>query len=131
MNPSKFHSKVAEVKQSPIQGLGLFAKKAIRTGQTVGKYEGVLLSDAEFKEQYGDDTRYCYRFIKRVKPLYKGYIVGKEEPFLSTNASHYCNESLDPNVKLGGRKLVAIRDIEEGEEIFLKYPANYPRDYQL
>lgn len=131
MNPDNFINKLAIAKHSPIHGLGLFAKKAIRTGQTVGKYEGVLISDAEFKQQYGDDTRYCYRFIKRVKPLYKGYIVGKQEPYLSTNASHYCNESLNPNVKLGGRKLVAIRDIEEGEEIFLRYPANYPRDYEL
>lgn len=131
MNPTLFNNNLSEVKNSLIHGMGLFAKKAIRAGQSFGKYQGVLIDDATFAVQYGSDTRYCYRFIKRIKPLYKGYIVGKEEPYLSTNASHYCNESLNPNVKLRGRKLVAIRDIGEGGEIFLRYPANYPRDYQL
>lgn len=131
MNHNNFINNMAVAKQSPIHGFGLFAKKAIRKGQSIGRYEGVLINDAEFKEQYGDDTRFCYRFASRVYPYWRGYIVGKEEPYLSTNASHYCNESLNPNVRLLRCKLVAIRDIEEGEELFLRYPANYPRDYEL
>lgn len=131
MNPTLFKNNLSEVKNSPIHGMGLFAKKAIRAGQTVGRCEGVLINDATFAEQYGTDTRYCYRFASRVYPYWRGYIVGKEEPYLSTNASHYCNESLNPNVRLLRCKLVAIRDIAQGEEIFLRYPANYPRNYEL
>lgn len=129
MDPAKFQNKLTEVKQSPIHGLGLFAKKLIRKGQCIHKYEGILIDELAFRELYGNDTRYCYRFIKRVRPLYKGYIVGKEEPYLSTNASHYCNESIAPNAYFLRRKLIASRDIQAGEEVFLHYPDSYPRNY--
>lgn len=43
----------------------------------------------------------------------------------------YINESAEPNVHLKSRVLLTTRAIEAGEEITLKYPDLYNRDYKL
>jgi hypothetical protein len=43
--------------------------------------------------------------------------------------SHYVNEGKRPNVLLKSRGLYAKRALKQGEELFLEYHKNYPRDY--
>jgi SET domain-containing protein len=118
-----------EIKQSKIQGLGVFATKDIKAGEKLFDYTGVEMSLKVFREKYGE---YKYNSLNtyRMKRLNR-IIVAKEEPYLSTNLVNFINESLNPNCVLKKRALYALQDIPVGTELTLKYPADYCRNYNL
>jgi SET domain-containing protein len=118
-----------EIKQSKIQGLGVFATKDIKAGEKLFQYIGEEMSLTEFKTRYGE---YKYNSLNtyRMKRLNR-IIVAKEEPYLSTNLVNFINESLNPNCVLKKRALYALHDISVGTELTLKYPADYCRNYNL
>jgi len=107
---------------SPIHGLGVFATQDIEKNQLLAHYQGEELSLREFKERYGNDISRTYSMRRQNK-----IISGKN----TDNLSHYCNESLIPNVILKKRALYTLRPIKNGEELFLRYPQNYLRNYFL
>lgn len=118
-----------EIKQSPIEGLGLFATKDIKRNEKLCEYTGELMSLKEFREKYGNykqNSLNTYR-MKRINRI----IVAKEEPFLSTNLVNYINESLTPNCVLRKRALYALQDIPKDTELTLMYPKDYNRNYIL
>ena len=115
-------TKRVEIHESPVHGLGVFAKGYIPSGYGLAPFHGVEMSKADFKLKYGKDTRRSYD-LGRLNKM----IDGKD----FVNLSHYCNESDTPNVALRKRGLYTLRHIAPGEELFLKYPKNYPRDYIL
>jgi SET domain-containing protein len=122
MDPSHLNTTFLEIKPSPIHGLGVFAKQTIPKGTKLGTYTGDKYSLKEFKEKYGKDISYCY-VARRAN-----YILCAKE---KRNIMTYINESLTPNVFLYRFKLIANRDIEQGEELFLHYAKDYPRNYEL
>jgi hypothetical protein len=110
-----------ELKDSNIQGLGIFATDTIIKGQYLGEYIGVVMDSKSFKEMYGKDTRYTYRMGRMNQ-----YIVSKE----NRNWINYINENRTaPNVCLKNKGCVAVQNIAIGDELFLDYGKNYPRDY--
>ena len=111
-----------EIRESPIHGLGLFATQRIKRNKKIGKYEGVKYTLREFKEKYGEDTQYCYVARRQ------NYVISSKD---NRNFATYINESKNPNVKMERSHIVAVRDIEEGEELFFLYPPTYKRDYTL
>ena len=112
-----------EIRCSPIEGFGLFAKEAIPAGAYITKFDGEIMNRVEFKALYGNDTRYCYVSNFPWYPV----IVAKEH----RNAITYCNEAKDPNCYLKKYFLIAGRDIAADEELTLRYGKRYPRDYDL
>lgn len=118
-----------EKRLSDIHGIGLFASKSIKYNEKLCDYIGEEMSLKEFKKIYGDykfNSKNTYK-MKRINRI----IVAKNEPFLSTNPVNFINESLNPNCILKKRALYALRNIAEGEELTLKYPKDYYRDYIL
>lgn len=111
-----------ELKPSPIHGLGIFAKEPIPCRKRLGEFTGIKYSRREFKARYNNDYSYCY-CAKRAN-----YILSAKE---ERNFITYINESKTPNVEIVKRKLIALRDIQQGEELFLLYDKLYPRDYEL
>ena len=111
-----------ELKPSPIHGLGIFAKEDIKAKKYLGEYEGVKYSLKDFKEKYGNDTEHCY-----VAKRYNYILCAKE----NRNWISFINESKEPNCIIHAHKLKTIKDIVKGEELFLQYPASYPRTYTL
>lgn len=111
-----------ELRESAINGLGVFAKDKIRKNTKIGFYDGTKYTLREFKEKYGKDTRYCY-VVRR----YNYVICAKE----TRNFGTWINESKTPNVKFSKQYIVASRDIEKDEELTLMYPSSYPREYKL
>lgn len=111
-----------ELKQSPVHGYGIFAKEDIKSNKTLGDYIGVRYTLKEFKEKYGDNTQYCY-----VARRYNYVLCAKEE----RNWITYINESKDPSCRIHAHKLKTLREIKKGEELFLKYPPSWSRNYQL
>lgn len=111
-----------EVRPSSIHGVGLFATQDIPANTRLADYHGEEMTLREFKERYGNDRR-CTYLLRRANRI----ICGKGVD----NVSHFCNESMNPNVCCKLRGLYTMRDVMAGEELCLRYPANYPRDYEL
>jgi SET domain-containing protein len=122
--PPTVFSELVEVKPSSIHGLGLFAKVDLPVGTRITDYKGEKMTNAEFKEIYGTDTRYTYS-LGRTNCILSG------KNCITENLSHYANESNNPNIYLKKRGVYTVRDVVAGEELFLLYPKKYPRDYSL
>jgi hypothetical protein len=109
-----------EWKESPVAGMGIFATRDFPSDYFFGLFKGVEYSLREFKERYGKDVRHCYQLTRQNKIL-----CAKE----TRNWITYLNESMTPNLVLKKKGAWSARAIKTGEELFLKYPNNYPRDY--
>lgn len=113
-------------KESSIHGVGVFAANNIQKGTKICDYCGVEMSWKDFKEKYGPYklnslNTYPMRRIWKI-------IVAKEEPFKSENLIHFINEG-PANCILKKRALYALRDILIDEELLLKYPKDYLRNW--
>jgi SET domain-containing protein len=114
------------IQKSNVHGLGAFAKKNILNNTKLCDYIGTEMKWKDFKEKYGDYKKnslntYPMRRIWKI-------IVAKEEPYLSNNIVNYINEDIQsPNCILKSRALYSIREIQQNEELFLKYPVDYNR----
>ena len=104
-----------EIKPSSIEGNGLFTVLERKIGEKIIMY-GL----------YKTNSLHTYR-MKRINRI----IVAKEEPYLSLNLINNINESMTPNCILKKRALYALRNIQAGEELTLKYPSDYYRSYKL
>lgn len=110
------------IDKSPIAGMGVFATQNIPAGVRLANYEGEEMTLKEFKQKYGDDISHTYS-MRRVNKI----ICGKKY----FNISHYMNESNEPNCILKQRGIYTLVSLKEGDEMFLKYPKKYIRDYVL
>jgi SET domain-containing protein len=110
------------IKDSPVNGKGLFSTQPIKKNIRICDFVGEEMTFKEFNEIYHKDYRFCYPLMRQHK-----IINGKDYD----NPSRYCNESKTPNVIFKKRGLYTLRDIELDEELFLRYPSYYPREYSL
>jgi len=110
------------VKDSPVHGRGLFAAVDIPKNTRIADYSGIEMTLKEFKLQYGTDYRRTY-MLRRLNKIINAKDV--------ENASHYCNESLTPNVRYKKRGLYTVAAVKAGDELFLRYFKEYQRDYIL
>lgn len=114
-----------EVRESPIHGYGCFAIKTIPKDSKILQYVGEKITKAESNrrgllqeeqgKKSGDGLVYIFELNKR-------YDIDGNMP---ENTARYVNHSCEPNceaVNIRGRIwYVALRDIEEGEEVFIDY----------
>ena len=125
----KIKNNLVTIKKSKIEGLGVFALENIPKGTKIADYYGKEMTLKNFKSKYGEyklNSLNTYR-MKRINKI----IVAKQEPFKSKNLTNYVNESKKPNCILKKRALYTLNDIKKDEELTLKYPENYNRNYTL
>jgi len=125
----KIKNDLVTIKKSKIEGLGVFALENIPKGTKIADYYGKEMTLKNFKSKYGEyklNSLNTYR-MKRINKI----IVAKQEPFKSKNLTNYVNESKKPNCILKKRALYTLNDIKKDEELTLKYPENYNRNYTL
>ena len=115
-----------ELKPSAIHGIGAFATQSFLAEQRIGDYVGIKMLKSEFRRQYGSDIQYVYWTRMNYPNSYVWVAKGEHRNFIT-----YINESNTPNVYLKSRVLYASKNIRVGDELFLKYDAKYPRDYEL
>lgn len=96
------------VKPSPIEGYGVFAKRAFKAEETVLTWHPTRLTEQELLAVPNDQKRY-------INKLADGTLVLMNVP------ERYVNSSNVPNTKMVKDGDVAIRDIQEGEEITSNY----------
>ena len=117
------HFEFVEVRSSPIDGLGVFARRIIAKGTLLGMYEGEVLSAEEFAKRYPlDDSKYVLdiggnTFIDAVDPQ-------------KSNFSRYINSPRGtrkkPNVSfVDNGKILSLKKIEKDEEILVSYGSTY------
>jgi len=114
-----------ELKDSPVHGKGMFAIKKISAGDVIGEFTGIKMTKTEFKATYGLDRSYTY-WTQHYFP--NSTVIVAKDP---RNFITYINERSVPNVKLYKKILVAVSDIEVGEELFLHYTKDMKRNYAL
>lgn len=103
-----------EVRRNPAKGnYGLFAREAIAAGELVICWAGYVATADQF-EQLSDFER--EHSVQIEENLYQIPYGGGDDP------GDYVNHSCDPNLGLSSSiTLVAVRDIEPGEEVCFDY----------
>ena len=110
------------IKDSQVHGKGLFAAVDIPANTRIADYNGIEMTLKDFKLQHETDYRCTYR-MQRVGKIINGKGI--------ENAQHYCNESLTPNLICKKKGLYTVAAVKAGNELFLRYFKEYPRDYEL
>ena len=106
-----YRSPKTEVKPSPIQGRGLFARDAIRCGEIVAVKGGHVLPASVWREL---ERTLGPAEIQIAEDLVIAPVTEAERD----GAMLYTNHSCDPNIAVQGQiVLVAMRDIAAGEEL--------------
>jgi SET domain-containing protein len=103
-------------------GLGLFATRAFRKGQTVVEYSGRRITTKE-SNRLEDEGRNSYLFeINR-----QWTIDGSTRKNLARYVNHSCKPNADAIMRRGTRRLeyAASRWIEPGEEVTVDYGKDY------
>ena len=113
-----------EVRTSTIKGAGngLFAKFAIKEGDTIGYYTGEIITEKEFHDPHRPFSAYVMWVTRK-------HIIIGEGP--KANYTRYINHEDEPNAFLvtstrwKTARFEALRDIDPGEEIFFDYGEDY------
>jgi SET domain-containing protein len=124
------------VRRSPVHGRGVFANRRFAAGETIIEYVGERISwDEALRRHPHDPSQPNHTFYFHVSDALT--IDGK----VGGNASRWINHSCAPNceTEVRGERVfvVALRDIEPGEELFFdyglvidaRYTAKLKRDY--
>ncbi len=109
------------VAMSPIHGLGVFAAEPIPAGTPIWALDALL--DRVFPAAaLADYPEHVREYLEH----YCEYFPETDELVLSGDGDRFTNHSDDPNTAVAGRnapdaRVVAVRDIAEGEEITCSY----------
>ena len=113
------------VKDSPIQGKGGYAAKAIPSGTRIIEYIGDVISHEEADARYDDaamERHHTFLFAVDEETVIDGAVDENVARFIN----HSCEPNCEPTVEGKQVFIDAIRDIAEGEELFYDYA--YERD---
>ena len=105
-------------------GLGLFATKPIKKGTRIIRYFGPLL-DCDKEKDDAVENKYLFQLTNRWT------IDGSVRENVARYINHSCKPNAESDVKPRKRKvfIVAIKNIEPGEEINYDYGTDYFKEY--
>lgn len=120
-----------EIKDSPIQGKGLFAKLPIKKGQRIwiSKGEEPVEEKIYTKEEFKEFQKWCIEHEKEWDSV--AMPDGTIKAAVSDRANHpenYGNHSCEPNLD---KDHVALRDIDAGEELTIDYSQFSDKDWSM
>jgi SET domain-containing protein len=105
------------VRDSQIHGRGAFCLRPIAHGDAIGIYEGLILSEDQAQQLYGDGAGHTFLFSLDLGRVIDGGQGG--------NGTRFINHGCQPNVEAIQDhlriELLAARDIAPGEELLLDY----------
>jgi hypothetical protein len=109
-----------EVRNSPIHGHGVFARRRIRKGTTIIEYLGDRVSHEEVDERYADkpDTDgHTFLFTVNSKIVIDAGRSGNDARFINHSCDPNCQSTIDKKRVF----IEAIRTIQPGEELNYDY----------
>jgi uncharacterized protein len=120
--PAISPNKPYRIGRSPT-GLGLFATKPIKKGTRIIRYFGPLLDSKKTKDDI--ENKYLFELTNRWT------IDGSVRKNIARYINHACKPNAESDVKPRKRKvyIVAIKNIEPGEEINYDYGTDYFKAY--
>lgn len=92
-----------EVRESPVHGRGVFARRRLRPGQWIGRFEGTPTEE--------DGTYVLWVCDER----------GDEVGVRGRNALRFLNHGRPPNAEFEDLDLYAIRNVPPGAELVIDY----------
>jgi SET domain-containing protein len=111
---------LVEVRESDIQGRGVYAARPIKKGTWIIEYTGERISHAEADMRYDDE--HMERHHTFLFTIDEHVCI---DAFIGGNEARYVNHSCDPNCETvladGEIHIVAMRDIAAGEELTYDY----------
>ena len=102
-----------------VTGLGLFAIKPIKRGAYIATYRGRRITTEEADRRAARGASYMFEVNKRWS------IDGSPRWNLARYINHSCRPNAKPVGRKGGIVIVALRQIEPGEEITYDYGREY------
>lgn len=125
MTQLTYRAPKTQVRESPIQGKGLFAAEPIAEGEIVAVKGGYILTGGEWEmleKELGPAE------IQIADGLFIAPVCQAERD----GAMLYTNHSCDPNIAIQGQiALVSMRDIEAGEELTHDWATTDDLDYEM
>ena len=109
-----------EIRDSPMQGLGVFATRPIPEGMRLVEYAGRRLTPAQADAHYPDmpgERHHTFLFAIDDGIVVDAAVGGNEARFIN----HSCEPNCDAVIDDGRIWIDAIRDIEPGEELAYDY----------
>lgn len=122
MSPREPHF---EVRESVIQGRGVYAIRPIRKGTWIIEYTGERISHQEADVRYDDATmerHHTFLFTVDAETCIDAVVGGNEARFIN----HCCEPNCEAVLSEGEIHIVALRSIAAGEE--LTYDYGFPLD---
>jgi SET domain-containing protein len=113
------------VRKSPIQGMGVFARRRIRRGTRIIEYKGERISSEEADQRYDDDhmeRHHTFLFTVDDERLIDAAVDGNEARFIN----HSCDPNCEAVLEDGHVYIEAIKNIQPGVE--LTYDYHYERE---
>jgi hypothetical protein len=109
-----------QVRKSGVHGKGVFALQPLSAGQTIIEYTGETISWAEALRRHPHDpSQPDHTFYFHIDDEH--VIDGKVGGNLSRWINHACSPNVEADDSSGRVFLLALRDIEAGEELFFDY----------
>ena len=125
MTNLSYRSPKTEVRESPIQGKGLFAVQSIAAGEIVAVKGGHILTRQEWSTL---EPKLGSAEVQIADDLFIAPIDGDHRD----GSMLYSNHSCDPNIAIQGQiTFVAMRDIEKGEELTHDWATTDDGDYRM
>lgn len=122
-----------EIRESAIQGRGVFAKRRIRPGQRIIEYTGEQLSNEEADTRYDDEKmqrHHTFLFTLDKKTVVDGNRQGNDSRFIN----HTCDPNCEAVIEKGRIWIYALKNIQPGVELGYDYQyerTNRPGDEKL
>lgn len=122
-----------EIRESGIQGRGVFAARRIRAGQRIIEYTGERISNGEADGRYDDDKmhrHHTFLFTLDKKTVVDGNREGNDSRFIN----HSCDPNCEAVIEDGQIWIYAVRNIQTGVELGYDYQyerTNDPGDEKL
>ena len=116
-----------EIRSSPIQGLGAFARRRIRKGTRIIEYVGELITPLVADSRYDDsqvENPHVLLFSVDKHTVIDAGVGGNESRFIN----HSCQPNCETVIKNKHVFIESLRTISEGEE--LTYDYNLTREDQ-
>lgn len=114
-------SRPFEVRQSGIQGLGVFATRAIPSGTRLIEYTGERLTEAQADARYPEDdetgAHHTFLFSIEDDVVIDAAFHGNDARWIN----HSCDPNCDAIVEDGRLWIETIRDVKRGEELAYDY----------
>jgi len=111
-----------EVRDSGIQGRGVYAVRRIPKETWIIEYTGEIISHEECDRRYDDesmDRHHTFLFVKNEDEVIDALHEGSDARFINHSCAPNCEAIADEED--GGIWIVALRDIARGEELTYDY----------